>query len=103
MNKLETRWAQELDFRRRAGDVAWYRFESITLKLADGCRYTPDFLVCLADGEDGTPGTLELQECKGFMREDAQVKIRICAEMYPWPLRLVRWVKGAWVETVMGI
>lgn len=96
MNKLEARWAQELDFRRRAGEVACYRFESLTLKLADGCRYTPDFLVCLADG------TLELHECKGFMRDDAAVKLRVCAEMYPFRLRLVRRVKGNWVVTVIG-
>lgn len=102
MNKLETRWAQELEFRRRAGDVAWYRFEAMTLKLADGCRYTPDFLVCLADGKDGADGTLELHETKGFMRDDAQVKLRVCAEMYPFRLRLVRRVKGNWVVTVVG-
>lgn len=96
MNKLETRWAQELEFRRRAGEVAWYRFESLTLKLADGCRYTPDFLVCLSDG------TLELHECKGFMREDAHIKLKICAEMYPFRLRLVRRVKGNWLVTVVG-
>jgi len=97
MNKLEARWAQTLDARQKLGEVAWWRFEAVTLRLADACRYTPDFLVGLADG------TLELHECKGFMRDDARVKMLVCAEMYPcFRVRLVRRPKGVWEETVIG-
>ena len=92
MNKLEARYAQHLDLLQRAGQVAAWRFEVVTLKLAVDVRYTPDFLVILPGGE------LELHETKGFLRDDARVKLRVAARMFPWfVFRLVRWGKaGAW-------
>lgn len=77
MNGTEAAYAQTLEMRRRAGDVAWFKFEGVTLKLADGCRYTPDFAVMLADG------TLEMHEVKGFWTDDARVKIKVAAESFP--------------------
>jgi hypothetical protein len=96
MNKTEAAWGLVLEGRRCAGEVSWYRFESMTLKLAHDCRYTPDFLVQLPDG------TLELHEVKGFMRDDAAVKLKICAEVYPFKIWLVKRVAGAWSETTIG-
>jgi hypothetical protein len=78
MNKLEKRYAQHLDLLRLAGEVAAWRFEAVTLKLAVDVRYTPDFLVILAGGE------IELHETKGFMRDDARIKLRTAARMFPW-------------------
>lgn len=65
MNKTESAYCQHLEQRKRAGEVAWYRFEGIKLRLADNTFYTPDFAVMLATGE------MELHEVKGFWTDDA--------------------------------
>ena len=52
-------------------------YEEITLKLADDCRYTPDYWVL--DEDD----VLAFEEIKGFWRDDAKVKIRLAAKLFP--------------------
>lgn len=59
MNKTETAYAQELELRKRYGEIARYWFEGIKLRLADNTFYTPDFAVMLANGQ------LEMHEVKG--------------------------------------
>lgn len=84
MNGMERKYALLLEARKRAGEVAGYWFEGATFRLGDSARYTPDFLVQLADG------TMELHETKGFMREAARVRLQVCARMYPFPVKLIR-------------
>ena len=43
MNKTESAYCQHLELRKRAGEIAWYRFEGIKLRLANNTFYTPDF------------------------------------------------------------
>jgi hypothetical protein len=88
MNKLETAYANTLELRKRAGEVAWYKFEGIKLRLADSTFLTPDFAVMLSDC------SIELHDCKGFMMEDANVKIKVAASLYPFVFRIVRKAKG---------
>lgn len=90
MNKTEARYAERLETLRLAGEVLWYAFESVKLRLADRTHYTPDFIVMMADG------TTEFHEVKGFWRDDARVKIKIAAELYPFRFLAVRRVKGDW-------
>ena len=78
MNKTEAAYAAELQARQVAGEVAWYRFEGIKLRLADNTFFTPDFAVMLADGQ------MEAHEVKGFWQDDARAKIKIAADMYPF-------------------
>lgn len=96
MNKTEARYAQHLEGMKARGHVLWWRFEGIKLRLADSTFYSPDFAVMGADG------TLEMHEVKGFMRDDAGVKLKVAADQYPFRFRLVRAAKGgAWdVQTV---
>ena len=77
MNKTEQAYAATLDARRHVGEVAWFKFEGVKLRLADNTFYTPDFAVMLADG------ALEMHEVKGYWQDDARVKIKIAADMYP--------------------
>ena len=97
MNGLEHAWSSVLFARQMAGEILAWKYASVSFRVGHDCKYTPDFIVVLADGR------LELQECKGFMRDDALVKLRACRELYPWlPLRLIRAAKGgAWIEELL--
>jgi len=78
MNKTEAAYGQHLEQRRISGEVAWYKFEGVKLRLADNTFYTPDFAVMLANGE------MECHEVKGHWQDDARVKIKIAADLYPF-------------------
>lgn len=96
MNKTEAEYASLLELRRRAGEVVWYAYEAITLRLADGARYTPDFAVMLADGQ------MELHEVKGHWAEAALVRIKVAAELFPFRFLAVEKLPkkngGGWKE-----
>lgn len=77
MNKTETRYAAELEIRRRSGEIEWFMFEGIKLRLADNTFYTPDFFVMLPDG------TFQAHETKGVWEDAAKVKIKVAASLYP--------------------
>lgn len=84
MNKTEQLYAAELQRLQHAGNVQWFRFEGIKLRLADNTFYTPDFAVLAADG------VLEMHEVKGFWMDDARAKIKIAADQYPFRFVAVR-------------
>ncbi len=61
--------------------------QSVTLRIANGCRYTPDFVVVYHvqhDEGNGYAQELVAYEVKGFMRDDAAVKIKVAATAFPW-------------------
>ena len=99
-NKTEAAYGEVLRLRQIAGDVAWYRFEGIKLRLADNTFYTPDYAVMLSNGE------MELHEVKGFWIDDARVKIKIASEMYPFRFAAVMARKkkegGGWAYEWFG-
>lgn len=78
MNKTEARYAAHLEAEKHAGRVFWYHFEGVKLRLADNTFYTCDFAVLAADGH------LEMHEVKGFWADDARVKIKVAASLYPF-------------------
>jgi hypothetical protein len=90
MNKTERRYANHLEVRRLAGEVARWDFEPVKLRLAVLTFYTPDFRVILADGIE------EYHEVKGHWEDDARVKIKVAAEQHPYPFVAVRWVRKQW-------
>lgn len=77
MNGSEREYAGMLEVRRLAGEIVEIHFEVFTFKLAPDTRYTPDFVVMLADG------TLEAHEVKGYMEDDAWVKLKVAAQLIP--------------------
>jgi hypothetical protein len=87
MNKTEAAYERDLRDAQALGDILWYRFEGLKLRLADNTFYTPDFAVLASDN------VMECHEVKGFWRDDARAKIKIAAEMYPFRFKAV---KGAW-------
>ena len=78
MNKTESAYSQYLETLRHAGEIVWFKFEGVKLRLADNTFYTPDFVVM------GANGLIEMHEVKGFWLDDARVKIKIAADMYPF-------------------
>ena len=77
MNATEKAYGAVLAARQHAGEVLWFRFEGIKLRLADNTFYTPDFAVMVADG------TMECHEVKGHWQDDARVKIKVASSLYP--------------------
>ena len=81
MNKTEARYAQRLELLRGSGAVLWWKFEAIKLKLASDCTITVDFAVLTCSG------VLEMHDvkgAKGVFFDDAKVKMRVAAEMFPF-------------------
>lgn len=90
MNGLEKSYAEYLFFRKKAGDILDYKFEAIKLKLAPSTFYTPDFMIFTTDG------FIEMHEIKGFWEDDARVKIKVAAEMFPFRFLGVQRYKDGW-------
>lgn len=92
MNKLEQRYADILERQFQQGTIKGFGFQRYTFRLADDTRFTPDFHVVTLDD------VLEFHETKGFMRDDAHVKLKVAAEMFPHPFKLVKYDKtNGWV------
>lgn len=100
-NKTEASYAAYLHGLKVSGQIVNCYFESITLKLSNNVRYTPDFLVEELDG------TLTCVEVKAGMKnktgeivpisEDAsRVKLNIAAEAFPFRFQLAYLYKGVW-------
>lgn len=91
MNGTERARAIVLEAQKRDGQLADWRFESVTLKLAPDCRYTPDFYKLHNDG------SVEFEETKGFWRDDAKVKIRVAARLFPeFRFVALKLTRGTW-------
>lgn len=87
LNRTESAYLAHL--RARTGHD-WVGIQCFTLKLADDVRYTPDFWTV-------ERGALIAHEVKGFFRDDARVKLRVAARMYPFiTFMLVRRDKREW-------
>lgn len=84
MNKTEAAYAQHLELLKQAGEIHWFTFEGMKFRLADNTFYTPDFNVMLANGE------LEQHEVKGFWQDDAKVKIKVAADLYPFRFIVIK-------------
>lgn len=84
MNKTEAAYDRHLEGLKATGDVLWHKFEGLKLRLADNTFYTPDFAVMRADG------AIECHEVKGHWSDDARVKIKIAASLYPFRFVAIR-------------
>ena len=79
MNKTERSYSYHLEALKAAGEVLWYKFEGIKLRLADNTFLTVDFAVLSADGY------LEMHDVKGskgMFLDDARAKMKIAADMF---------------------
>jgi hypothetical protein len=85
MNKTEKAFSEILEKWKLAGEILEWAFEPEKFRLADNTFYTPDFRVIMANE------TVVFYEVKGsltFIEDDAMVKIKVCAEVNPYPFFL---------------
>jgi hypothetical protein len=97
-NRTEAAYGAHLETLKAAGEVVWYRFEGLKLRLADSTFYTPDYAVMRHDG------LIECHEVKGFWEDAARIKIKVAAEMYPFRFVAIKAKAkkdgGGWAEEV---
>ena len=93
MNKLEQAYAASLQMMLLAGEIHSHRFEAVKFTLACRTTYTPDFMVLNNDN------VIEFHEVKGFWEDDARVKIKVTARLFPeFQFKAFTRKKGLWVE-----
>ncbi len=85
MNKTERKYNDYLESKRMKGEILWFKFDCINLRLAEKTFYKPDFFVLTSDFE------LQVHEVKGHWEDDALVKIKVAAELYPFSFKSVHW------------
>ncbi len=93
MNKTEQAFANlYLEPKVRTGELLEWKFEPVSLRLADNTFYRPDFMAIY-------PDRICIYEVKGtFARDDAIAKWKIAADMYwYWEFKMafVKMSKGA--------
>jgi len=90
-NSLERRYADYLYRLQLRKEIVSYMYEPFGLRLADKTFYHPDFLVIY-------PGHFEIHETKGFLRDDANVKIKVAAKMFSfWNFKMIFWKNKQWI------
>lgn len=106
MNRTETAYSQHLEVLRLAGEIVWWRFEPLTLRLThpdagQPITYTPDFVILYPDGrtymDDIKPPRKQADD------PAAKNRIKLAAEVYSlWEFRIVRRQGSNWTIEVMG-
>jgi hypothetical protein len=96
MNKTERLYGEKLDRMKVAGQVKWWAFNQVRLRIATGEKaawYKPDFFVQFADGH------FEMHETKGFERQRGLLALKVAAGQFPmFRFVLVKRVKGEWTH-----
>ena len=92
-SKLEAQYAAHLDILVKAGEIRRWAYEPMSLKLAEGKRYRPDFLVVLPAGLEANA---EMHEVKGRWtknRRDGMTHLKWAAQLYGdvFTFRLMEW------------
>lgn len=102
MNKTESSYAMQLEALKQAGEIFHYGFEEVTLKLADGVRFTPDFIVVrkVELVNLHTNWITEFHETKGgFIRDDARIKFQVARKQFPFfRFKMMQYKDKQWNE-----
>lgn len=95
MNKTERAYLQHLERLKMQGEIAWFKFEGIKLKLADKTYLTMDFAVMTKEG------VIELHDTKGskfIWTDDSKAKMKVAASEFPFVFKVVFPARGGgWV------
>jgi hypothetical protein len=89
LNKTER---ARLSYLSRLPNVQRLHTQALTLKLAHDCRLTPDFFYLDTDQK-----RFVAEDVKGFQREDALIKMKVAARMFPeFAFQIVFKAKDGW-------
>lgn len=114
MNKVEAAYDSFLTQQKDVGMIIRHRYESVTILLAPGCRYTPDFMVYRISTHGTGLLVSEFHEVKGtrkrksgvigpHIEDDARVKLLTAAKLYPeFTFKLVWLDRGRWQEETIS-
>lgn len=91
MNGTERAYDAYLRTQYAAGEILWWHFEPIMIRLGPDCHFKPDFLILYADHH------LELHDTKGtqrrkvgdkayYSRDTGSIKARVVAMHFPIPI-----------------
>lgn len=110
MNSTEAAYSAHLQARKERGEIQRFWFEPVTLKLATGVRYTPDFMVLENDG------LITFRECKGTTGKAGsekayhhdglgKAKVAIAAAKFPFLFYVVFKLRGGagWAEELVDV
>ena len=93
LNKLELEYEKYLWGLMLGKQIEKFWVKPMNLWLAPNkCFYRPDFMVQMPDG------TLQIHETKGHWEDDALVKIKVAASLYPFKFVAIQKIKGLWSE-----
>jgi hypothetical protein len=84
LNQLEKDYLKLLELRKAAGEIQEFWIKGMKLTLAPNTTLTVDFFVLTNDD------ILEAHETKGFMEEDANVKLKVAAKLWPFRFYVIR-------------
>jgi hypothetical protein len=107
MNASEEAYARHLEAETQAGRVLMWAREPVTLRLAKGCRYLPDFMVVSADNriefhEVKAGGAAKVNSKWRHPHRDGIVKIKVAADKFPFRFILASPCKGGWTISIVG-
>lgn len=101
-NKTERRYCLHLTRLQSADQIARWWWKPGSLRIAPSLHYQPDMLVQSPDG------VLEIHDVKGakgerfWVEEDAWVKLKTVARLYPYRVVVVWEKRGEWRREVIG-
>lgn len=86
MNKTERKYADHLENEKRAGRIADWKWDALSIRIGKDCFWKPDFLVVDADGYVELHDTKAYWKSKGraHIEDDARVKmVTIASAEFP--------------------
>ncbi|MDE2022299.1 MAG: hypothetical protein KGI71_05320 [Patescibacteria group bacterium] len=101
-SKWELTFADYLRGLLAAQQITWWSYEPVTLKLARGLRYTPDFLAQHVTRNPVQDPRLIFYEVKGWSknRREGMAKLKMAPQVCPWAsFVLVEYRKGTMMLT----
>lgn len=103
-SKLEANYAAHLELLKKAGEIKDWKYEPISLKLSEGKRYRPDFIVVFPLGMERKP---EAHEVKGKWtknRRDGLTHLKWAAQLYSdmFTFKLIQWEGHGFTTTEIG-
>lgn len=99
MNKLEARYGAYLETLKLAGEVLDYKFQALSLRLADNTFHRPDWYVMVKGGWEEIHETKGTGKGRPHFTEAGWLRFKLGREIwtqYKW--RLIYWDENQWKE-----